>query len=81
VNQPVLSGTRTLVLSGTANPAYQEPKPNISLEAASQNRAPNFPNKESFGFLLTRSVRWGLSDAAARTDVASLGNTNVAVTP
>ena len=38
-------------------------------------------NKESFGFLLTASIRCGLSRVAARNDVASLGNANFAVTP
>jgi hypothetical protein len=70
VNRPVLSGNRTPVLSGTANPSYQEPKPNLSFDTLKQNHAPNFTNKESFGFLLT-----------ARSDVALVRDTNIAVTP
>ena len=53
MNRPVLSGTRTPVLSGTANPSYQEPKRSLSSARASRIRAPNFPNIESYGFLLT----------------------------
>jgi hypothetical protein len=70
VNRPVLSGTRTPVLSGTADPSYQEPKRALSIDALTQNRAPNFTNKESFGFLLT-----------ARNDVALVGDANIAVMP
>jgi len=70
VNRPVLSGTQTLVLSGTADPSYQEPKRALSIDALTKNRAPNFTNKESFGFLLT-----------ARNDVALVRNANIAVMP
>ena len=70
MNRPVLSGTQTLVLSGTADPSYQEPERALSIDALTQNRAPNFTNKESFGFLLT-----------ARNDVALVRNANIAVMP
>lgn len=70
MNRPVLSGTQTLVLSGTADPSYQEPKRALSIDALTKNRAPNFTNKESFGFLLT-----------ARNDVALVRNANIAVMP
>ena len=53
MNPPVLSGTRTPVLSGTADPSYREPKPDLTTGKRSRNRAPNFSNQESFGFLLT----------------------------
>jgi hypothetical protein len=59
VTRPVLSGTRTPVRSGTPNPYYQEPKPDLSSGAACQIRAPNFANSESFGFLLTRPADCG----------------------
>ena len=70
VNRPVLSRTQTPVLSGTANPSYQEPQSVLTPEALTQNRAPNFTNKESFGFLLT-----------ARNEVALVRNVNIAVMP
>ena len=70
MNRPVLSGARTPVLSGTADPSYQEPKRALSIDALTQNRASNFTNKESFGFLLT-----------ARNDVALVRNVNIAVMP
>lgn len=70
MNRPVLSGTQTLVLSGTADPSYQEPKRALSIDALAQNRASNFTNKESFRFLLT-----------ARNDVALVRNASIAVTP
>lgn len=53
VNRAVLSGTQAPVLSGTADPYYQEPKQVLTVEALSQICAPNFSNQESFGFLLT----------------------------
>ena len=59
VNRPVLSGTRTPVRSGTADPYYREPKPDLSSGTACQNRAPNFANIKSFGFLLTRPADCG----------------------
>lgn len=65
MNPPVPSGTRSPVLSGTADPSYQEPKPAVSVDAITQNHAPNFSNQESFGFLLTPSSRCGSSSAAA----------------
>ena len=70
MNRPVLSGTQTPVLSGTADPSYQEPKRALSIDALTQNRASNFTNKESFGFLLT-----------AHNDVALVRNANIAVMP
>ena len=70
MNRPVLSGTRTPVLSGTANPSYQEPKRALSIDAFTQNRALNFTNKESFGVLLT-----------ARNQGALVRDANIAVTP
>lgn len=79
MNRPVLSGTRTPVLSGTANPSYQEPKPPVTLEAHLENRAPNFSNKESFGFLLTPGIHRGLSGAAARKGLAGLRGDTMAV--
>ena len=44
----VLSGTRTIVLSGTGGSCYQEPKPGLTLGTHSGNRALNLEsNKES----------------------------------
>lgn len=82
MNRPVLSGTQTIVLSGTADPSYQEPKAALSMSALSKNRAPNFSNQESFGFLLTACIRWGLSNATARSgNVTPMRDANIAVMP
>lgn len=82
MNPPVLSGTRKPVLSGTADPSYQEPEANLSIGAHTENRAPNFTNRESFGFLLTARVSWGLPSAPDhKDDFAPLQHANIAVTP
>lgn len=48
VDRLVLSGTRSLVLSGTGDSCYREPKPHLTHEYKSGIRAPNLEsNKES----------------------------------
>jgi hypothetical protein len=49
----VISGTQTLVISGTRPSWFQEPEPALSLCAGNEIGAPNLSNIESFGFLLT----------------------------
>ena len=49
----VLSGTRTLVLSGTGSSSYQEPESPANPRKSWLSRPLNNANKESFGFLLT----------------------------
>lgn len=44
MNRPVLSGTQTPDLSGTADPIYREPNSRLSVGNASRNRPPNFTN-------------------------------------
>ena len=56
MNQLVLSGTRTLVLSGTGSSCYQGPKSVKTDGSSIAWVALNFTNKESFGFLLTDSA-------------------------
>ena len=53
MNQVVLSGTRTLVPSGTRSSCYRGPKSLSSPCGTTASGARNFPNLESFGFLLT----------------------------
>jgi hypothetical protein len=56
VKRPVLSGTARPVLSGTRNPCFREPGSLLTRSNASKNRAPNFANRESYGFFLTPSA-------------------------
>jgi hypothetical protein len=56
VKRPVLSGTAGPVLSGTRNPCYREPESLLTRSNTSINRAPNFANRESYGFFLTSSA-------------------------
>jgi hypothetical protein len=56
VKRPVLSGTARPVLSGTRNPCYREPESLLTRSNTSTNRAPNFANRESYGFFLTSSA-------------------------
>jgi hypothetical protein len=53
VNQLVLSGTATLVLSGTRSSCYRGPKPTLSACLSAPSSRSNFTNQKSFGFLLT----------------------------
>jgi hypothetical protein len=53
VNQLVLSGTVTLVLSGTRSSCYRGPESRLSACFPSLSGRSNFTNQKSFGFLLT----------------------------
>lgn len=65
----VLSGTRTIVLSGTQGSCYQEPKPGLTHGNSTPNRALNLEsNKESS---LTVSVGVKNASSATRDQLAS----------
>ena len=53
VNHLVLSGTATLVPSGTRSSCYRGPKSSETFWRSTSFRARNFSNLESFGFFLT----------------------------
>jgi hypothetical protein len=53
VNQLVLSGTATLVLSRTKSSCYRGPKLSLSVCFSALSSRSNFTNQKSFGFLLT----------------------------
>jgi chromosome partitioning protein len=54
----VISGTQTVVISGTESSWYREPESALSLYAGKEIGAPNLSNIESFGFLLTEQPRF-----------------------
>ena len=58
-----LSGTAPLGPSGTGSSDYREPKRLPTPRNPSANCALNYPNKESFGFLLTAASLWTKSGA------------------
>jgi hypothetical protein len=66
VDGPVLLGTPAPVLLGTRVPYYWERAQPVTLWRDKTDSAPsNFPNSESFGLLLTRSVKsWNCGRAA-----------------
>jgi hypothetical protein len=53
VNQVVLSGTATLVPSGTGSSCYRGPESVLSICNQARSSRCNFTNQKSFGFLLT----------------------------
>ena len=53
MNQLVLSGTATLVPSGTGASCYRGPESVLSACNHARSRRRNFTNQKSFGFLLT----------------------------
>ena len=55
MNHLVLSGTATVVPSGTRSSCYRGPKSGVRFWRSTSFRARNFTNLESFGFFLTRS--------------------------
>lgn len=61
-----LSGTAGLGRSGTQSSDYREPKWPAKPQKSGPNFALNYPNKESFGFLLTESRLWTGSAAPPR---------------
>ena len=61
-----LSGTARLGRSGTQSSDYQEPKWPSNPQKFAPFCALNYPNKESFGFLLTSPRLWTEGDAPPR---------------
>ncbi|MBF9151697.1 DUF2840 domain-containing protein [Novosphingobium jiangmenense] len=53
-----LSGTAPLGRLGTASSDHREPKSPAKAQKSSGSDAPNYANKESFGFLLTQPRLW-----------------------
>ncbi|QOZ77952.1 hypothetical protein XH83_22455 [Bradyrhizobium sp. CCBAU 53351] len=53
MNQLVLSGTATLVLSGTRSSCYRGPESSLRACFSVLSSPSNFTNQKSFGFLLT----------------------------
>lgn len=53
MNQLVLSGTATIVLSGTRSSCYRGPESDLRACFSALSRRSNFTNQKSFGFLLT----------------------------
>lgn len=53
MNQLVLSGTATLVLSGTRSSCYRGPESSLRACFSAVSNRSNFTNQKSFGFLLT----------------------------
>ena len=53
MNQLVLSGTATLVLSGTQSSCYRGPESSLRACFSALSSRSNFTNQKSFGFLLT----------------------------
>lgn len=53
MNKLVLSGTATLVLSGTRSSCYRGPESSLRACFPALSSRSNFTNRKSFGFLLT----------------------------
>jgi chromosome partitioning protein len=77
----VISGTQTLVISGTRSSWYREPESALSLCAGNEIGAPNLSNIESFGFLLTDHARfhpvWKSPKTTRTTVTAVLNQTSI----
>jgi hypothetical protein len=58
VNHRVLSGTATVVPSRTRSSCYRGPESELTPWRSIRGSLRNFPNLESFGFLLTDGPRW-----------------------
>lgn len=56
MNQLVLSGTATLVLSGTRSSCYRGPESSLRACFFALSGRSNFTNQKSFGFLLTHQA-------------------------
>ena len=56
MNQLVLSGTATLVLSGTRSSCYRGPESDLNACFSALSGRSNFTNQKSFGFLLTEQT-------------------------
>ena len=70
MNHLVLSGTATVVPSGTRSSCYRGPESKLTPWRLIPSSLRNFPNLESFGFFLTdRASRWTVDSAlAAKSD-------------
>ncbi len=74
MNQLVLSGTATLVLSGTQSSCYRGPESSLRACFCELSSCSNFTNQKSFGFLLTDQTnsriegdwQWGAVNPARR---------------
>jgi hypothetical protein len=74
VNPLVLSGTATVVPSGTPSSCYRGPESELTRWRSIPSSLRNFPNLESFGFLLTdRASRWTVDSALAAKSHAPAG--------
>ena len=56
MNQLVLSGTATLVLSRTRSSCYRGPESGLRACFSARSSSSNFTNQKSFGFLLTEQT-------------------------
>jgi len=65
VNHLVLSGTATVVPSGTRSSCYRGPESELTPWRSIPSSPRNFPNLESFGFLLTDSARRWTVDSSS----------------
>jgi hypothetical protein len=70
VNQLVLSGTATLVLSGTQSSCYRGPKSSLRACFSTLFSSSNFTNQKSFGFLLTDQAESRVGGARQRRSVS-----------
>jgi hypothetical protein len=66
VNRLVLSGTATLVLSGTRSSCYRGPESSLRACFSGLSCRSNFTNRKSFGFLLTEKAESRVADARQR---------------
>jgi hypothetical protein len=66
VNQLVLSGTATLVLSGTRSSCYRGPESSLRACFSVLSSRSNFTNQKSFGFLLTEQTESHVGGARQR---------------
>ena len=72
MNQLVLSGTATLVPSGTQSSCYRGPESGLRPCCATLCSAGNFPNLKSFGFSLTDSAFVAAGDSQQRPSASTV---------
>lgn len=70
MNQLVLSGTTTLVLSGTRSSCYRGPESSLRACFSACSSRSNFTNQKSFGFLLTDQAESRVGGARKRRSVS-----------
>ncbi|RWQ75656.1 MAG: replication protein, partial [Mesorhizobium sp.] len=68
----VLSGTHTIVPSGTRGSCYREPKPGLSRCTASENRAPNLESNTESNSYGARGIVKGSPDDGNRDETQTL---------